>query len=84
MRALGKDPASAARPPADWGLEPDVYLGTIDVYHQLHCLDMLRTNLRENFDHYHRTALSPLASAASAQHTWPILTSIASAWISRS
>ncbi|KAI8950714.1 hypothetical protein F4801DRAFT_579211 [Xylaria longipes] len=63
VRDLGKDPAEAARPPEDWGLGPDVYLGTIDVYHQLHCLDMLRTNLRDNFDHYHQTRLSPLARA---------------------
>ncbi|KAI0412561.1 hypothetical protein F5X98DRAFT_379604 [Xylaria grammica] len=63
VRSLGKDPAEAARPPEDWGLGPDVYLGTIDVYHQLHCLNMLRTNLHDNFDHYHRTPLSPLARA---------------------
>ncbi|KAJ2988657.1 hypothetical protein NUW58_g3858 [Xylaria curta] len=42
---------------------PDVYLGTVDVYHQLHCLDMLRMNLHDNFDHYHSKPLSPLARA---------------------
>ncbi|TRX93398.1 hypothetical protein FHL15_005673 [Xylaria flabelliformis] len=63
VRDLGKDPAEAARPPEDWGLGPDVYLGTIDVYHQLHCLDMLRSNLRDNFNHYHRGPLSPIARA---------------------
>ncbi|KAI0206075.1 hypothetical protein F4808DRAFT_408823 [Astrocystis sublimbata] len=63
VRDLGKDPVHAAQPPENWGLGPDVYLGTIDVYHQLHCLDMLRTNLRDNFDHYHRGPLSPLARA---------------------
>ncbi|KAI0965075.1 hypothetical protein F4678DRAFT_453783 [Xylaria arbuscula] len=63
VRDLGKDPAEAARPPEDWGLGPDVYLGTVDVYHQLHCLNMLRTNIRDYFDHYHQNLLSPIARA---------------------
>ncbi|KAI0857420.1 hypothetical protein F4860DRAFT_358900 [Xylaria cubensis] len=63
VRGLGKDPAEVARPPEDWGLGPDVYLGTIDVYHQLHCLDLMRMNLRDNFDHYHPIPPTPFARA---------------------
>ncbi|KAI1754225.1 hypothetical protein F4782DRAFT_493674 [Xylaria castorea] len=63
VRDLGKDPTEVARPPEDWGLGPDVYLGTIDVYHQLHCLDLLRMNLRDNFNHYHPNPQTPFARA---------------------
>ncbi|KAI0544136.1 hypothetical protein F4679DRAFT_577084 [Xylaria curta] len=63
VRGLGKDPDEVARPPEDWGLGPDVYLGTIDVYHQLHCLDLMRMNLHDNFDHYHPTPPTPFSKA---------------------
>ncbi|KAI0126864.1 hypothetical protein BJ170DRAFT_421636 [Xylariales sp. AK1849] len=43
IRAMGKDPRTAAKlPDADWGLGDDAYVAVLDVYHQLHCLNSLR------------------------------------------
>ncbi|KAI5458861.1 hypothetical protein BGZ63DRAFT_514274, partial [Mariannaea sp. PMI_226] len=40
---LGKDPSTAVKlEDKDWGLGNDSYVAALDVYHQLHCLNMLR------------------------------------------
>lgn len=40
---MGKDPRYVAKLENDlWGLGDDAYVGTFDVYHQLHCLNSLR------------------------------------------
>lgn len=41
---LGKDPEIAAKYPNDyWGLGNDAYIGQLDVFHQIHCLNELRS-----------------------------------------
>ncbi|KAI5866528.1 hypothetical protein GGS23DRAFT_602848 [Durotheca rogersii] len=40
---MGKDPSTMAKlEDAEWGLGDDAYVGTLDLYHQVHCLNMLR------------------------------------------
>ena len=39
---LGKDPSIAARFPEDIGFGPDAYMAQIDVFHQIHCVNVLR------------------------------------------
>ncbi|KAK0724198.1 hypothetical protein B0H67DRAFT_466207, partial [Lasiosphaeris hirsuta] len=54
LLALGKDPSAAVKFSPSW---PDAgagekYLGVLDVFHQIHCLNMLRTNLVINYNYY--------------------------------
>ncbi|KAJ4293495.1 hypothetical protein N0V90_008778 [Kalmusia sp. IMI 367209] len=43
IRAMGKDPSTATKLEDDiYGLGDDAYASTFDIYHQLHCLNMLR------------------------------------------
>ncbi|KAK3934703.1 hypothetical protein QBC46DRAFT_223217, partial [Diplogelasinospora grovesii] len=51
---LGKDPADAARFSPSFGFkEGEDYIAKVDVFHQIHCLNMLRMNLDQNYDYYH-------------------------------
>ncbi|KAL1864375.1 hypothetical protein VTK73DRAFT_5938 [Phialemonium thermophilum] len=50
---LGKEPDNAAKFPESFGFGPDAYIGKIDVFHQIHCLNTLRKNLRSNFPYYY-------------------------------
>ncbi|OOF90651.1 hypothetical protein ASPCADRAFT_211853 [Aspergillus carbonarius ITEM 5010] len=48
---LGHDPEQAAKWPESFGFGPQAYIGRLDIFHQIHCLDWLR---RETyFDHYY-------------------------------
>ena len=40
--AMGRDPDVLYKYPASMGLGPDAYLARFDIFHQLHCLNMLR------------------------------------------
>lgn len=51
VRALGKDPTTAARYPASFGLGEDAYVAAPNAQHQLHCLDKLRKDVE--FDYYY-------------------------------
>ena len=43
IRAMGKDPSTVAKlADEDWGLGDDAYVGTFDIYHELHCVNSLR------------------------------------------
>lgn len=43
IRKMGKDPSTAVKLPDEiWGLGDDTYAATMDVFHQLHCLNTLR------------------------------------------
>lgn len=43
IRRLGKDVETAVKLEDDiWGLGDDAYVGTLDIFHQLHCLNLLR------------------------------------------
>ncbi|KAE8352700.1 hypothetical protein BDV28DRAFT_165360 [Aspergillus coremiiformis] len=47
---LGRDPAQAAKWPESFGFGPEAYIGRLDIFHQIHCLDWLRREA--HFDHY--------------------------------
>ncbi|KAI0113628.1 hypothetical protein GGR51DRAFT_19401 [Nemania sp. FL0031] len=49
---IGKDPTTAVPMNPEWGLPDDTYLGSVDVFHQIHCLDTLRQGLITNYDYY--------------------------------
>ncbi|KAL1311487.1 hypothetical protein AAFC00_001612 [Neodothiora populina] len=51
--AQGKDPAMAAKFPESFGLGSDAYIGRVDVFHQIHCLNRLRMHLQGNYDYYY-------------------------------
>lgn len=51
--AQGKDPARAAKFPVSFGFGPEAYIGRIDVFHQIHCLNRLRMHLKDNYDYYY-------------------------------
>ncbi|KFY02194.1 hypothetical protein O988_02328 [Pseudogymnoascus sp. VKM F-3808] len=59
LLALGKDPSDTAKFPESFGFGPDAYIGKIDVFHQIHCLNMLRMSLRPNFDYYYGSRFPP-------------------------
>jgi hypothetical protein len=49
--ASGWDMSKAARFPSGFGFASDAYIGRVDVFHQLHCLDALRKEV--NFMYYY-------------------------------
>jgi hypothetical protein len=51
---LHKDPEDAVKFNPEWEVVggEDLYLGVLDVFHQVHCLNMLRQNLITNYDYY--------------------------------
>ncbi|CAN9348306.1 unnamed protein product [Alternaria alternata] len=51
--AQGKDPEDAVKWPEEFGFGPDAYIGRIDVFHQIHCLNVLRKHLHFNYDYYY-------------------------------
>ena len=54
---MGKDPAGVSKyDDEDWGFGDDAYVGDLDVFHQLHCLNTLRQYVYA--DYYNITALN--------------------------
>ena len=51
--AQGKDPDDSVKWPEEFGFGPDAYIGRIDVFHQIHCLNQLRKHLYFNYDYYY-------------------------------
>ena len=43
--ALGRDPEVIVKSPEDWELGDDSYPAQIDVFHEIHCLNMLRKEM---------------------------------------
>ncbi|KAG0649702.1 hypothetical protein D0Z07_3765 [Hyphodiscus hymeniophilus] len=50
VRANGYDPEEVAAWPEVYGSGPDSYVGRLDVFHKIHCIDVLRREAR--YDHY--------------------------------
>ncbi|KAE8131055.1 hypothetical protein BDV38DRAFT_276264 [Aspergillus pseudotamarii] len=48
---LGKDPSVAVKIPEEHGYGDDAYIAQTEVFHLLHCLDMLRKEI--SYDHYY-------------------------------
>ena len=42
---LGRDPAVIVKAPENWGFGNDAYPAQIDVFHEIHCLNMLRKEM---------------------------------------
>ncbi|RAH53763.1 hypothetical protein BO85DRAFT_442082 [Aspergillus piperis CBS 112811] len=51
VATLGRDPEQAAKWPESFGFGSEAYIGRLDVFHQIHCLDWLRREAY--FDHYY-------------------------------
>ncbi|KAJ9349439.1 hypothetical protein DTO282F9_825 [Paecilomyces variotii] len=51
IRKLGKDPSVAVKIPPEHGYGDDAYLAQTEVFHLLHCLDMLRKEI--SYEHYY-------------------------------
>jgi Mycotoxin biosynthesis protein UstYa len=49
VKKLGKDPTSAVKFPESLGYGPDAYVAQIDVFHQIHCLDILRHEIHSRY-----------------------------------
>ncbi|MCJ1308697.1 hypothetical protein MMC25_002351 [Agyrium rufum] len=49
---IGKNATECAKTMPDWGYGPDTFMGEVDVFHQLHCLDALRRTNVLNYDYY--------------------------------
>ncbi|KAE8143841.1 hypothetical protein BDV38DRAFT_266966 [Aspergillus pseudotamarii] len=64
VRKLGKDPTLAVRVPDEFGYGPDAYLAQTEVFHLLHCLDMLRKEI--SYEHYY---YPKFGNNPDAQHT---------------
>ncbi|KAJ5132554.1 hypothetical protein N7448_006712 [Penicillium atrosanguineum] len=51
--AHDKDPARAAKFPESFGFGEEAYIGRVDVFHQIHCLNRLRMHLKDNYGYYY-------------------------------
>lgn len=56
---IGKDPQTAVKFPPEYGFGDDAYAGHLDIFHQLHCLNFLRTQAWEAYDRDGTTAKPP-------------------------
>lgn len=50
VRKLGKDPELAVKYPVDYGYGDDAYVAELDIFHQIHCLNLLRQTAWVEFD----------------------------------
>ncbi|OJJ50736.1 hypothetical protein ASPZODRAFT_126660 [Penicilliopsis zonata CBS 506.65] len=51
VRRNGYDPSIVAEWPAEYGFGPGAFVGRLDVFHELHCLDLLRREA--HYEHYY-------------------------------
>ncbi|KAG6122805.1 hypothetical protein E4U12_000859 [Claviceps purpurea] len=67
---MGKDPDTVAKLEDDvWGLGDDAYVATLDVFHNLHCLNALRQAAYATY--YNKTMGSFGRSVPYRSFTWP-------------
>ncbi|KAK1726615.1 hypothetical protein CaCOL14_004399 [Colletotrichum acutatum] len=57
VRQLGKDPRVAVKIPEALGYGSDAYIAQTEVFHHLHCLDMLRREV--SYEHYYEPKEGP-------------------------
>lgn len=70
IRALGKDPSTAAKLEDDvWGLGDDAYAAVLDVFHQIHCLNQLRKFAYADYYHMKIANADPEALTTHEVHT---------------
>lgn len=62
VRKLGKDPEMAVRFPEEYGLGSEAYVGQIDVFHQIHCLNLLRHLAWAEFDRDEKVGKKPYST----------------------
>lgn len=59
VRKLGKDPEVTVKFPIDYGYGEDAYVAQLDIFHQMHCLNLLRHIAWGEFDRDGKTAKKP-------------------------
>lgn len=59
VRGIGKDPELAVKFPPEYGFGDDAYVAQLDIFHQLHCLNLLRHIAWGEFDRDGVTAKRP-------------------------
>ncbi|KAG8156439.1 hypothetical protein KVR01_013673 [Diaporthe batatas] len=70
IRALGKDPSTAAKLEDDvWGMGDDAYAAVLDVFHQIHCLNQLRKFAYADYYHMKIANADPEALTSHEVHT---------------
>ncbi|KZL71972.1 DOPA-dioxygenase [Colletotrichum tofieldiae] len=62
---LGKDPSVAVKIPEELGYGSDAYIAQTEVFHHLHCLDMLRREI--SYEHYYEPKEGPKPGGAQHQ-----------------
>ncbi|KAK1960957.1 hypothetical protein LY78DRAFT_536367, partial [Colletotrichum sublineola] len=65
IRRLGKDPRVAVKIPEELGYGSDAYIAQTEVFHHLHCLDMLRREV--SYEHYYEPREGPRPGGAQHQ-----------------
>ncbi|KAF9874932.1 hypothetical protein CkaCkLH20_07626 [Colletotrichum karsti] len=65
VRRLGKDPKVAVKIPEALGHGSDAYIAQTEVFHHLHCLDMLRKEV--SYEHYYESKEGPRPGGAQHQ-----------------
>ncbi|KAH8911201.1 hypothetical protein BR93DRAFT_965014 [Coniochaeta sp. PMI_546] len=59
VRGLGKDPELTVRFPPEYGFGDDAYVAQMDIFHQLHCLNLLRHIAWGEYNRDGKTAKRP-------------------------
>jgi len=59
VRGIGKDPELTVKFPPEYGFGDDAYVAQLDLFHQLHCLNLLRHIAWGEYDRDGKTAKRP-------------------------
>lgn len=64
---LGKEPEQFAKFPESFGFGPEAYMGRLDIFHVIHCVDQVRREAY--FDHYYGKHWGTRANASELHKT---------------